>query len=82
MESCKYIQKCPFFNQLEENAMHQLVERMKQQFCLSGGQGCARLKVRTTIGPEQVPLLMMPHQLEWADQVVHDHKVGFSCPKS
>ena len=74
MNKCEFIDKCPFFNKLEENAMYQLVEKMKSNYCLTDNSLCARLKLRNILGPQSVPVLMMPHQTDWANQIMLDHQ--------
>lgn len=68
---CPCLGKCSFF-QSHETKMPALVAKLKAQYCLSDNTNCARLWVREEVGAEQVPMQMMPHQLEWAEQILHD----------
>ena len=68
---CLYIEKCPFLSE-NQNNFPGLCQKLKNEFCLRNNQDCARLRLRNALGPEAVPLLLMPHQQDWADQILLD----------
>ena len=75
MAECENLGKCPFFNATTTSLMPQLCEMLKERFCLTDNTGCARLAVRTALGPEYVPLVMTPFQMEWARQILAENSV-------
>ena len=68
---CPYLNVCPFFTR-NQNDMADLCKKLKKEVCLQDNTHCARLRVRDALGMEFVPTLMMPHQHEWADQILLD----------
>lgn len=70
-DQCQMIGKCPFFNSFQEKCPA-LVERLKQAYCLNDNSRCARFHIRKTLGPEHVPVTMMPQQWEWTNMILID----------
>ena len=68
---CPHVEKCAFFIENREN-LPGLCEKLKEEYCLKDNTHCARLRLRNAIGPEAIPILMTPHQHEWADQILSD----------
>ena len=68
---CPCLGQCPFF-QAHESTMPDLAKKLKADYCLHDNSHCARLWVRDELGRELVPLQMMPHQAEWAEQILVD----------
>ena len=53
-----------------------LVERFKQNYCLGNHAACCRRWVWDFLGVEKVPELMLPHQRDWAQQLLSDSGIG------
>jgi len=63
MAECEKIQKCQFFNDKMEN-MPPTTPKMKESYCASDKQSCARYIVSTA--GHSVPPDLFPHQSERA----------------
>jgi hypothetical protein len=68
---CPKFEKCPFF-QRHENIMSKLTKRLKSEYCLRDNTDCCRLWICRELGPESVPETLMPHQWDWAEQILRD----------
>ena len=52
-----------------------LIGRIKSQYCLNSDHlHCDRFHVYQALSLEEVPLLMLPNQTEWAQQVIQEAK--------
>ena len=70
---CKYIETCPFLKAKEIAQFSSLVRYMKSNFCQRNFEACGRYRIAEELGPEQVPLLMMPDQTKWAQRILDAH---------
>lgn len=68
---CSCLAKCPFF-QRNEGVMPALAQKLKSEYCLHDNTDCCRLWIRQELGAESVPALMLPHQRDWAEQLLRD----------
>ncbi len=68
---CPNLETCPFFKE-HQSSMPELAKKLKSNYCLHDNAECARLLVCRVLGPESVPVLMMPHQHDWAVQILMD----------
>ena len=68
---CPNLERCSFFQE-HQDTMPDLVKKLKSKYCLSDNSQCARLLVSRQLGREKVPVLLMPHQLDWAKQLLYD----------
>jgi hypothetical protein len=41
---------------------------------------CARYQIASTLGDPFVPSLMLPSQIEWAQQILKDNTPAFTTP--
>ena len=68
---CSLVDQCAFFKHFE-NKCENLIERLKETYCLSDNSKCSRLYLQNILGKQAVPLTMLPHQWEWANQILID----------
>ncbi len=68
---CPHLDKCPFFHK-HQDTMSVLAQKLKDAHCLHDNTHCARLWIRQQLGKDAVPLQMMPHQQDWAEQILRD----------
>lgn len=75
MGKCEFSENCAIFelSAIVNNTNAQ--KRFRENFCNGNESKCARHLVWTTLGKEYVPVLMLPHQREWANQLLSDQKV-------
>jgi hypothetical protein len=59
MAECKLLKKCLFFHENLQN-MPAASEMMKRMYCRWQYDECARYKIATKMGPENVPSGMFP----------------------
>ena len=53
--------------------MPELVERIQDTYCTKPARSeCARFKIAQSVGTEKVPPLMLPEQVEWAQQIIEE----------
>lgn len=74
MANCEFLEKCAFFNAEEIASLHNLVDYLKNTFCLDDFTKCSRYQIAAAIGREHVPVLMTPDQNLWAQQILEDHQ--------
>lgn len=74
METCEFLNVCRFFNSKDTEGCTLLKERLKNAFCQGCFTDCARYAIAITIGLESVPVLMIPTQKEWAEQILLENK--------
>ena len=75
VSKCEYIETCSLFTVDVILKSDRAKERFREMFCLSGCCSCARRMVHNKLGPEFVPALMLPNQLDWARQILSDNNV-------
>ena len=76
MAQCELIEKCPFFNDLMQNDLSDVIDLMKEAYCRNNNSRCARHMVFETLGTSFVPLDLLPDEFEKAQQIIHDNQVG------
>ena len=74
---CPHIETCNMIQGGQER-FPELVDRFKRKYCSGNHSACSRRWIWDFLGPEKVPELMMPHQHDWAQQVLTDACVGHS----
>ena len=70
MPLCICLPTCPFYNDKMAN-MPVTAERMRQHYCLTDNQDCARFIMRNALGDERVPRDLFPDQTERAHGLIH-----------
>lgn len=73
--------QCPLLDQCElisENLdkMPELILRTKDRFCSNPELECARRRIKQTLGDKMVPPLMLPEQMDWAEQIIDENNSG------
>ena len=76
METCQLLETCVFFNDKHIQNLGDLTRRLKIQYCKGQFAQCARYKVARALGRECVPPLMIPNQMDWANEILRDN----DCP--
>ena len=76
-ELCPHLESCDMIRGGHES-FPELVDRFKQKYCSANHNACSRRWVWDLLGAEKVPELMMPHQHDWAQQVLTDSGIGYS----
>jgi hypothetical protein len=69
METCKYLQDCAFFNDPSTQKLQVLADQLKADYCHGRFDTCARYQVASRLGRDQVPVSMLPTQLQWAEMI-------------
>lgn len=59
MAACEKLEKCPFFNE-RMAAMPSITRNLKESYCLSAKEACARYQVSQAGKP--VPETLFPHE--------------------
>lgn len=70
MSNCLFTEKCPFFND-KMATKPSMMSFLKKKYCLSDFEECARLIVRTKVGPQNVPVDLFPHQSEKIENILN-----------
>lgn len=73
---CPHLEMCDII-QGQQERFPGLVERFQQNYCLKNHNYCSRHWIWDFLGAEKVPALMMPHQHDWAQQVLTDSGIGY-----
>ena len=76
-ELCPHLKSCNMI-QHDHEKFPELIERFKQNYCLQKHHRCSRRWIWDFLGFEKVPELMMPHQHDWAQQVLIDTGIGYN----
>lgn len=66
---CPTTETCPFFNDAIPG-LPAASAKYKRCYCLSDNSECARFMVRSALGANQVPLDLLPHQVERAKALI------------
>jgi hypothetical protein len=75
MGKCEFLETCGLYA-IEVIASNvELKKRFQETFCSCDSSKCARHYVRKALGKGLVPELMLPHQIEWAKQLVSDNRI-------
>ena len=70
IDICPLVNQCPFFAMLGPTS--KLIEHLKERYCLKDNSRCCRYYLFQTLGDKYVPLSMIPHQWEWANQILRE----------
>ena len=69
MAECEFLPTCCFYNEpVEESAA--LSEVLKHKYCFGSNDACARLVVRSKLGPTGVPRELWPNDLVSAGKLI------------
>ncbi|MHC4232371.1 MAG: hypothetical protein ACYSQY_05335 [Planctomycetota bacterium] len=69
---CPLMDTCAFLCE-NRTTMPELVERIQDTYCTKPARSeCARFKIAQSVGTEKVPPLMLPEQVEWAQQIIEE----------
>ncbi|MFZ9023344.1 MAG: hypothetical protein ACO3BO_01210 [Anaerohalosphaeraceae bacterium] len=69
---CALMDTCAFLRE-NRTTMPELVERIQDTYCTKPARSeCARFKIAQSVGTEKVPPLMLPEQVEWAQQIIEE----------
>lgn len=60
----------------QSHKLPELAERFKHTYCEGNYNRCSRRWVQEFLGVEKVPELMLPHQHDWAQQILTDSGIG------
>ena len=74
MARCQFADSCAFLQDDVFRQMRGLIQRFQHSYCHDNFSGCARYKIASTLGESYVPSPMIPSQLEWAEQILKEHK--------
>ena len=74
MADCEYLQECPFFNGHMAIAMPEIVENMKQAYCLGDNSECARYLIAKALGKDKVGEIA-PNQTSLAKNIIASYTV-------
>ena len=77
---CPNLETCPFLKE-HQSSMPELAKKLKSKYCRNDSTECARLLIRRELGPQSVPVLMMPHQHDWAAQILIDAGRADAVPR-
>ncbi len=69
MPLCICMPTCPFYND-KMARMPAMAERMRQHYCLTDNQDCARFMVRNALGAERVPPDLLPDETDRAKALI------------
>ena len=78
------VSRCPYWDtcdiiQGQHHKLPTLADRFEQTYCLGNYNGCSRRWIRDFLGAEKVPELMLPHQYEWAQQILTESGIGYTA---
>lgn len=73
MAYCPRIEKCAFLKEEIYQNMKRLLQQYQNTYCQDRFTDCACYKIATTLGDQFVPSLMMPSQIEWAEQILKEN---------
>ena len=69
---CPFVDSCAFLLE-NRTKMPELVERIQDTYCTKPAcRKCGRFQVSQSVGLEKVPPLMLPEQVEWAQQIIEE----------
>ena len=74
MRHCDFYERCKLFHDSDSCTMPKLANMFKERYCLGHSNECARCRVASAIGIQHVPEFMLPSQIDWADQIIKEHK--------
>jgi hypothetical protein len=69
--TCPLIHQCAFY-QKSHAYMPPISRRLKAEYCMKSHRQCACWRIFNAIGPEWVPLDMLPYQHERAKEILNE----------
>ena len=75
MEECEFITKCAFFSD-RMKTLPTVAKMMKKRYCEGDKDECARYQLASTIGKNQVPSDLFPHQTDIANDIIKRESKG------
>lgn len=73
MTHCPRIENCTFFQEeLYQKATH-LIQSFRDHYCQGRFTDCACYQIASTLGDQYVPSLMLPTQIEWAQEILKEN---------
>ena len=69
---CPFLSQCDFIRE-NEAKMPELIHRIQSEYCTKALSRCARFRVRQALGPDALPPLLLPDQLDWARQIIEEY---------
>lgn len=69
--TCSLSDRCAFY-QRNKGFLPEISKQLKQEYCRFDHTRCARLLIHDRVGPEWVPLQMLPYHHEWAQDILTD----------
>jgi hypothetical protein len=74
---CPHLETCSIIQNYNEE-FPDLTRRFKRNYCYKNHDRCSRRWIWDYLGVESVPELMMPHQYDWAFQILIDSGISYS----
>ena len=69
---CPFMDTCAFLRE-NRTTMPELIERIQDTYCTKPARSeCARFQIAQSVGIAKVPPLMLPEQVEWAQQIIEE----------
>ena len=69
MAECEFIDRCPFFRKIITTG-GTLDKMYREQFCSGTYEMCARHKIASTLGKENVPVNLYPNMFDQAEALI------------
>ncbi|MBN1123737.1 MAG: hypothetical protein JXA82_01930 [Sedimentisphaerales bacterium] len=80
MGHCPRIADCAFLKEEIYRNMPRLLQRFQNTYCQNRFTDCACYKIASVLGDQFVPSLMLPSQIEWAQQILKDNTPALTTP--
>lgn len=74
MAHCPRIDNCAFLKDEMYQQMTRLLERFQELYCQDQFTSCACYKIASALDESFIPPVMLPSQVEWADQIIRENK--------
>jgi len=75
MPDCECLNGCPYFNDDLVQEIALIAKLRKQKYCKGDNSLCARYMVFKALGRENVPLDMLPSQVEKAKELIKNIRI-------
>ncbi len=76
MAQCEFIEKCPFFNDLLDYDLSEVLDLMKEAYCRNNNSRCARYMIIEKLGKPFVPIDLLPDEHEKAQLIIQENQVS------
>ena len=73
MAQCPRMADCAFLQDELFQKMTFLIQQVQDYYCNDQFVTCACYRVATALGDEFIPSLLMPSQIDWAEQILRDN---------